>query len=557
MRLILVAALAVSACTGVAEAGTFRSIVQNSGVAALSHNGRIATGVFATGLSGAPSWRWTPESGVQSIPDFLDAIGVNDWAQPIAGAVHDGDGNEVAAVAYSNVSVVGPLVIGPYPGSTAVDGYLSSAYGVSDDGVAVGLAYDETGNPIAFRWTATDGISRLPVNRPDTFSRANGISRDGSTVFGWNDQSDGYRSGVVWQNGAPIDMTDADGNPIGEALAANADGTIVVGGGYYTDNGSEAWRWTAATGPQPIGILPASEPVAPRGAGTMRRSARMDVTRLPTAQPAPEGFLPPESYAFAVSDDGNVIVGASGVWPVRTASIWTPETGLEPLADYVLAHGVTIPDNWFLAAGTAISADGQTIGGWGLDPDGVMAAFIVDLHADQPTDAIVEAHGTVGYNDLISGPFAGVAVGSPVTMSFVLSPDGTELAPGSATSYPIRLDTFQLQAGDASDTLVATQEGPSTMLTNDYPMSDGIHLLATPTASGQVFEFELFNPAGNLFDSDDLNRINRTFGPELFEKVSWQVTDGNNSMWVQLDSVGIHDVDVQADTIFVDGFDSP
>ena len=37
---------------------------------------------------------------------------------------------------------------------------------------------------------------------------------------------------------------------------------------------------------------------------------------------------------------------------------------------------------------------------------------------------------------------------------------------------------------------------------------------------GQAFEFELFNPGGNMFDSDDLNRINRTFGAEFFEKAS-------------------------------------
>ena len=32
------------------------------------------------------------------------------------------------------------------------------------------------------------GWTRLPVNRPNKYSRANGISRDGSTIFGWNDQ---------------------------------------------------------------------------------------------------------------------------------------------------------------------------------------------------------------------------------------------------------------------------------------------------------------------------------------------------------------------------------
>jgi hypothetical protein len=396
-------------------------------------------------------------------------------------------------------------------------------------------------------------MSRLPVNRPDTFSRANGISHNGSVAFGWNDQNDGYRTGVIWTGGETIDLVDGIGQPVGEAYSATADGSVVVGGGYYTANGSEAWRWTAATGTQAIGILPTGQPIAPR-APTSKQSARFDQTKPATAQD-PNGFLPPESYAFAVSDNGNVIVGASGVWPIRTATIWTPDTGLQPLADYITARGVTIPDGWALAAATAISSDGLTIGGWGIDAEGIMAAFIVDLHSNEPTDAILEAHGSIGFNDLTEGPFAGLPVGTEVTMSYVMSPEGFEIQPGNTTSYPIRLDTFQFHAGAASETLVATQDGPLTMISNDYPMSDGIHLFSTPTASGQAFEFELFNPGGNMFDSDDLNRINRTFGVEFFEKASWMVEDGSHSMWVQLDTVSINDVEAAGDAIFASGFD--
>jgi hypothetical protein len=556
VRLIAVtAAVSLAALGGLAHAGSFQVLLEGGGVAGLSHNGRIATGVLATGFNGAPAWRWTPEEGIEMIDGFADANGTSAWAQPIAGATHDIDGHVVAAIAYSNASVVGPVVIGPYPAGVEVDGYLSSAFGVSDDGIAVGLANDDSGNAVAWRWSAADGMSRLPVNRPDTFSRANGISHDGSVAFGWNDQLDGYRTGVIWVDGSVVDLTDADGNPVGEAYAASADGSVVVGGGYYTANGSEAWRWTAATGTQPIGILPGSNPLVPLAAHS-RQPARLDRTR-PHMERSPDGFLPAESFAFAVSDDGNTVVGASGAWPVRTASIWTPGSGLLPLADYVSARGVVIPEGWFLAAGTALSADGMTIGGWGLDPDGAMAAFLIDLHPEQAVDARVEARGTVDFNDLAIGPFAGIAQGTEVTLSFVLSADGMEIQPGNATSYPIRLETFSLQAGAASETLQSGPDAPAAWITNDYPLSDGIHLFATPTASGQMFEFELFNPGGDMFDSDDLNRINRSFGPSFFEKTSWMVSDGDHMMWVALDSVSIADIQVVADAIFADGFEQP
>jgi hypothetical protein len=70
-------------------------------------------------------------------------------------------------------------------------------------------------------------------------------------------------------------------------------------------------------------------------------------------------------------------------------------------------------------------------------------------------------------------------------------------------------------------------------------------------------EFELFNPGGDMFDSDDLGRINRTFGPEFFEKASWVVAAGGQfGMYMALDSVSIHDVDGGSDVIFADGFES-
>lgn len=523
MRSTLHAGLALALLAGPAAAGTFYDLGIPSGqLTSLSHNGRVATGV----ISSETSWRWAKDRGAQVLNGFAGANGMNAWGQPITGSTTDGEGNWVAALFYSNSGIVGPTLIGGYPGGTGFDGHVSSAYDVSDSGIAVGLAYDETNNPIAFRWTAAEGISRLPVNRPDNFSRANAISADGNTIVGWNDQDTGYRSGVIWRNGVATDLVDALGEPIGEALAVNGDGSVVVGAHYSTENGNEAWRWTAETGAQPIGFL---------------------------------GDLG-SAFAFGVSEDGNVVVGASGFGFNRLAVIWTPDTGMQYLSDWLAVQDVTVPDGWTLTTATSVSADGKTIGGWGLGPTSI-GSFIVDLHEDEPREVVLEAHGTVNWNDLPSGPFAGVPVETKVTMSFRMTPvDATELEPGQATRYPIVLDGFELHAGDASDTLVATEFGPGVMLTNDYPLSDGIHLFESPMATaGQSMEFELFNPGGDLFDSDDLNRINRSFGPEFFEKASWVISQqgGSFGMYVTLDSVSIHDADGGDDVIFMDGFEVP
>jgi len=559
MRTSLHAAIAFALLAGAAHAASFTDLgIANGQMTSLSHNGRIAAGI-----AGESGWRWAKDRGSSVLTGFVEVEGMSSWAQPVAGAWTNAATLDIAALAYSNSDLLGgPVEIGGMPGATGLDGTLSVGYGVSDTKVAVGLAYDDGGNAIAFRWDAGNGIARLTVNRPGNYSRANGISADGSVIWGWNDQDDGFRSAVVWHDGVPTDLVDAESNPIGEADGGSRDGSVIVGSGLATPDGSSAWRWTAATGVQPLGV-----PTLAPGRSAVAAPASIERAALVAAHPergsarvgdaAPQGF-PPASYAFGVSDDGNVIAGRSGAFPMFFATVWTPSTGMVRLDDYAAARGVAIPAGWSLMTATAVSADGLTIGGWGIDPNNALNSFVIDLHDDTPREALLEAHGTVNWNDLPDGPFAGVPVGTPVTMTFRMSPDGFEIEPGVATSYPVEIETFSLVAGTASDTLVATASGPGVWITNDYPLSDGIHLFETPTSTaGQAMEFELFNPGGDMFDSDDLGRINRTFGPEFFEKVSWVVAAGGQfGMYMALDSVSIHDVDDGSDVIFADGFES-
>ncbi|MBO9662685.1 hypothetical protein [Dokdonella sp.] len=531
MRSMLPAALALIA--GSAHAGTLYDLATpGAQLTALSQNGRIAS------LYGVDTgWRWAKDIGVTEVGNFAEAFGANSWGQALAGGTTDADGNQVAALAYSNSDLLdGPIVIGPWPGGIASDGFLSRAFGVSDNGVAVGLAIDDTGKYFAFRWSAAEGMSKLPVNRPQRSSRANKTSADGSVIVGWNDQESGFRSGVIWKDGAAIDLADSDGVPSGEAIAVSRDGRVVVGERAFntTTFKYEGWRWTEETGVQRIGCLQGPfgcDPFSPR----------------------------------AVSDDGSVIVGDAVVGGSYVAAVWTQKGGVQNLADYLAAQGLA-PDGWALRSGGAISGDGKTIGGWGVNPNNVFTSYVADLHEAPPTEAIVEVHGTVNWNDLPEGPFAGIAVDTPVTMSFrVTTVDAAEIDPGMHTAYIIELDTFRLDADGASDTLVPATFGPALRIANDYPLSDGIHLFETPMATaGQMMELELFGTsegplAGGMFDSDDLDRINRTFGPEFFNKTSWVITQqgGSFGMYMSLQSISINDyVPGDDDTIFADGFES-
>lgn len=572
LRLLTVVSLVTaSVAGGGAAARSFSTIdsAQGGFLGALSRDGRIAAGAYVSFGMYAGSWSWRAGVGAVDLPMNV-AVGMDSWGQPIVGSADDGRGIQVAALAYSDVATTGPVLIGGYPGSVPMDNFLSQAYGISDTGVAVGLAYDATNNPIAFRWTSAEGMSRLPVERPGTFSRANGISRNGNVIYGWNDRSDGYRAGVIWVDGSPLALHndgpfgDAFGSPPGEALASNDDGSVVVGLNFWNDQmQSEAWRWTRATGVEPIGVITPPERgrpvVAPEryapAAGYLRRAD----------WPGPHGGWgnDPESVAIAVSADGNTVVGHSGP-PFNTdAFIWTPATGMVLLADYAAARGVVIPDGFLLYAAAAISADGLTIGGTGIDPSGTFTVpWIIDLHDGAQRAVDVVAVGTVSANDLASGPFAGVPSGASVTLRFSVLNDGNSVTPGHVADYAVDAASFGLEAtwidpagGPRlhADEALAAGANPLLHLANDQPRADSLSLdgalLAT---SGQSLQFQVANSDGRLYDSDQILRINRSLASDLFDTAQWSIGDAGHAMKVTVQWVAIKD---SGDGIFSNGFD--
>ena len=567
----LCAGLLLACLCGHAAGASFTTLddVQGGFLSAISRDGHIATGSYVGAGTYAGSWIWRQGAGGTSLP-LIAAGGMNSWGQPIGGSADNGSGKQVAALVYSDVASNGPVLIGPYPGSSDVDNFYSQVYGVSDDGTVVGLAYDPSGNPIAFRWTAADGMTRLPVNRPQTFSRANGISGSGSTIFGWNDRADGYRSGVIWIDGTPVEphnfgmYGDSFGSPPGEPLGSSFDGSVVVGQGYWDlDLHSEAWRWTLATDAQPIGLL--IPQAGSRYAGMLSRYKFPAGERATTHSVAPSGFFQfIASFADAVSADGNIVVGTTGIQPDQMdAFVWTPSTGMVFLADYAAAHGVTIPAGFLLYGATAISADGKVIGGTGVDPTGTyVVPWVMDLHDDVARDVIVTAQGAIAANDLNAGPFAGFPVGAAVTMRLHLSPHGSAITPAHASDYAVRPASFNLHAHyfdssdftqhDADETLAP---GAAVLhLVNDNPRADGLTLDPTPTATaGQTVQLHVSDAGGALFDSDQAAGIDRGFSAQQLDAGSqWRITDGVHSMNVTLQFITIAD---DMDGIFSDGFD--
>jgi uncharacterized membrane protein len=363
------------AISGAARADTVTFIplqTQAVKVTKISGNGAYAVGA----ISYTAGFRWTASTGEEVLLPEMDAAqGINNDGT-IAGAVpvnggQNNNGDDLGA--YDAIGGTPFQLTSPLQAD-------STGYDISDDGTVVGLSFGHVsvGPAVAFVWTAAAGMTALPVNRPATYSRANVISADGHVIAGWNDQANGSRTAVIWQDRVPLDVVDGSGNPVGEADGISPNGKYVVGSG--------GWRRNLVTGV---------------------------VDQLPGMD-----------FAFGVTDDGKTVVGNAGffstTYPQRAALIWQEGIGTIKLVDYLTAHGVTLPAGWEpnLAGGFAgISGNGTLMGGWSFGPNN-NSGFIVKIVPDE-----IFADG-YDFNPptvtLKFAPTTAIAQGAPSTLTIEL-----------------------------------------------------------------------------------------------------------------------------------------
>ncbi len=267
--------------------------------------------------------------------------------------------------------------LGGLPGTQPCGTGYTSAYDVSGDGSkVVGLVW--VGGPCenahAFAWTEATGMVDLGAIVADRASRANAVSADGNVIAGWSDSAFGGRAGAYWSNGDPPRWFKGEGARIfvGEAQAVSSDGTFIAGGNYNDparpNSYVEPWLWSAGTGVVPLGMV---------------KGLRGDV-------------IDGQHYAVDVSDDGNVVVGQDTLFILgeQLAWIWTRGRGIELLGDFIRRTGdeaarklvcpgqlspVQPCSGWKLWNIAAVSDDGRTLVGTGVNTAGLFEAFMVKI----------------------------------------------------------------------------------------------------------------------------------------------------------------------------------
>jgi len=225
----------------------------------------------------------------------------------------------------------------------------SEAFGVSHDGSVVVGVSSFTGG-LAFRWTESGGIHAIGVLPGGEFSNAQGVSGDGEVVVGYADSTHtaaevGKDEAFRWTaSGGMVGLGDIAGGAFNSrAFGVSSDGQVAVG---ESDSaaGTDAFRYTEAAGIESLGDF--------------------------------------DGTAHAASADGSVIVGEGyfGNPPhLNEAFVWDATHGVRRLATVLTGDLHLSLSTWYLGPATGVSADGNTIVGWGVDPAGNTEAWLARL----------------------------------------------------------------------------------------------------------------------------------------------------------------------------------
>ncbi|MFM9995194.1 MAG: PEP-CTERM sorting domain-containing protein [Phycisphaerales bacterium] len=281
-----------------------------------------------------------------------------------------------------SVSHDGSVVVGSSPGPAAREAFRwtqatgmvglgnlggvpnSAAYGerCSDNGsVVVGTGdytFGTTGilSGEAFRWTQATGMVGLGQMATSglLYTSAKGCSADGSVVVGYGTTDQGWEAFRWTQATGMVALGDHPGGAVDSAaISCTADGNTIVGW-ILTDTRYEPATWTQATGWVSLGTLP---------------------------------VMGLDNFAADCTPDGSVVVGAcniaygglQGQEFSGQAFIWDAASGMRDIKEQLLLRDVNAVVGWSLFVAAGVSADGTTIAGVGLNPQGEYEGWVAHL----------------------------------------------------------------------------------------------------------------------------------------------------------------------------------
>lgn len=323
----------------------------------ISADGTTVVGASTTEDSWLWSYRWTESSGMVALPKTSPG----DVPQSQAHSV-SANGGIIIGLEYNFLSTgtkgyrwtsSGGVVLLPYLAGFP-DNNFGTAEAISADGSVVAGS-----GPTPFRWTESGGTQTIPLLGSDDFGFAHGISSDGSIIVGSSGFSNpqAYR----WSEQTGTQGLIIPGADWSDAMGICGNGSTIVGVfGQTASSTQSAFAWTE------LGVL--------------------SLTSLSMA----EGTF---TSVIAASETGMWAVGESDgkatLWNTTTGAVWDLNVVIAGQSDF---------DGWQLQNATGISADGKKIVGNGMNENGHLEAWMIDLNAvPEPSAPILLGSAIVGW----------------------------------------------------------------------------------------------------------------------------------------------------------------
>ena len=308
----------------------------------LSMNGD-GTKIVGTNFNGQAVY-WSDSTGTQVI-GVGELWGISDNDR-IFGELENDAGNWEAALIENGVTTL----LGNIEHGNACDAFYSHGLGISSDGLTgVGMGWKDC-KTSAFYWTDDGGIIELGQYNGES-TKAQAVSGNGQLIGGWAQTNN--RATCLWDRDGHITLIGSlqENSDYGEVHAINNNGTQVVG--YCSGsagNDTEGFIWTEQNGMVGLGV--------PSNSASTNRSLAMDIS------------------------ENNVVVGQYlNMAPIfYKACIYTEETGqFVNLQEYLLNLGMDEIVDWDLQRALCVSNDGNTIAGYGKDPQNNWTGWLVNI----------------------------------------------------------------------------------------------------------------------------------------------------------------------------------
>ncbi|MGL4823758.1 MAG: autotransporter domain-containing protein [Plesiomonas shigelloides] len=268
---------------------------------------------------------------------------------------------------------------------------MSNAQGVSSDGrYIVGYVMPENSSLMqGVLWTDASKLTYLTPLAAGSDYYANGISADGSIIVGTASDKNNNEHAVYWDRVAntihDLGSFSHSSSQYSNAIAANRDGSVIVGSSTNFAGVTQGFRWTTQAGMvelQSLGGTSQATGVSDTGriigystnAKNEGRAVYWDKNKirdLGTLRADNSG----SSSAQAISATGKVIVGAADDDIQRTGFIWKEDAGMYSVNEW-LKYAHVQANSMSVKSVNAISADSETIAGQLTNGHGYVAHLI-------------------------------------------------------------------------------------------------------------------------------------------------------------------------------------